>query len=49
MAKYAHKCNVNLRIIKAHYNIVKTGPSNVKFGNINVIDSHSFVNSTKVP
>ena len=37
MEKYAHICNVILGIIKAHYNIVKTRPSNVKYGNINAI------------
>ena len=29
MKKYAHRRNVILGIIKAHYNIVKTRPSNV--------------------
>ena len=37
MEKYAYRCNVILGIIKAHYNIVKTRPSNVNCGNINAI------------
>ena len=35
--KYAHRRNVILGIIEAHYNIVKTRPSIVNCGNINVI------------
>ena len=37
MEKYAHRRNVILGITKAHYNIVKTRPSNVNCGNISVI------------
>ena len=37
MEKYAHRRNVILGIIKAHYNIVKTGPSNVNYGKTNAI------------
>ena len=37
MEEYANRRNVILGIIKAHYNIVKTRPSNVKCGNINAI------------
>ena len=37
MEKYANRRNVILGIKKAHYNIVKTGPSNVNCGNINAI------------
>ena len=35
--KCGHRRNVILGIIKAHYNIVKTRPSNVNSLNINVI------------
>ena len=35
--KYAHRRNVILGIIKAHYNIVKTRPSYVNCGNINAV------------
>ena len=35
--KYPHRRNVILGIIKTYYNIVKTGPSNVNYGNINEI------------
>ena len=37
MEEYAHRRNVILEIIKAHYNIMSTRPSNVNCGNINVI------------
>ena len=37
MEKYADRRNVILGIIKSHYNIVKTRPSNVNCGNINAI------------
>ena len=37
MEKYGHRRNVILGIIIAHYNIVKTRPSNVNCGNINAI------------
>ena len=37
MKKYAHRRNVILRIIKTHYYIVKTRPSNVNCENINAI------------
>ena len=37
MEKYAHRHNVILGITKAHYSIVKTRPSNVNCGDINVI------------
>ena len=37
MEKYAHKSIVILGIIKAHYNIVKTRPSNVNCGNIDAV------------
>ena len=37
MRKCAHRSNVIVRIIKAHYNIVKTRPSNVDCGKINAI------------
>ena len=37
MEKYTHRRNVILGIIKVHYNIVKTRPSNVNCGNINAI------------
>ena len=35
--KYAHKRYVTVGITKAHYNIVKTRPSNVNCGKINAI------------
>ena len=37
MEKYAHRRNDILGIIKAHYNILKTRPSNVNCWNINAI------------
>ena len=37
MENYANRRNVILGIIKAHYNIVKTRPSNISCGNINAI------------
>ena len=37
MEKYAHRRNVFLGIIEAHYNIVKTRPSNVNCGSINAM------------
>ena len=35
--KYAHRRSVILGIMKAHYNIVKTRPSDVNYGNSNAI------------
>ena len=37
MEKHAHRRSDILGIIKAHYNIVKTRPSDVNCGNINAI------------
>ena len=37
MEKYTHRRNVILEIMKAHYNIVKTRPSNFNCWNINAI------------